>query len=179
MRGCSRSTVSSICHCKPPSLLLWHVYCCTTGMLSRYEYGCLGTRWRTKDEVERGKGQFICASTRCALTEELGTYEINFSYSEEGIKKQVLVKVRLCPKCVKKMNYRRTVLKEKICSTLQKGSGSKRKKEHGKEAQKNSKKKKTSKTDQDEEVKQKQDKATCDKDDESDAVAGFLDELFL
>ena len=154
--------------------------CGTAGMLSRYEYGCLGTRWRTKDEVERGKGQFICASTRCALTEELGTYEINFSYSEEGIKKQVLVKVRLCPKCVKKMNYRRTVLKEKICSTLQKGSGSsKRKKEHRREAQKSAKKKRTSGMDEDEEEKQKQDRVRTRQDDESDAVAGFLDELFL
>eukprot|EP00210_Caulerpa_lentillifera_P004946 g4720.t1 len=109
---------------------LFKEYCIVD--LSLYEYGCLGTRWRTKEEVLEGKGQFICAAKHCGKTEELQTFEVNFSYSEDGVKKQALVKVRLCPECMTKMNYRRTVLKERVEKALYKRTKRKRNKRSSK-----------------------------------------------
>jgi protein FRA10AC1 len=90
-------------------------------------------RWRTKDEVLSGKGQFTCASLSCSrrddvivnpepdedndsrnerasgkLREEgaergLQTFELNFGYVEEGIKKNALVKVRVCQRCARRL----------------------------------------------------------------------------
>ncbi len=73
-------------------------------------------RWRTKSEVLSGKGQFACASLHCSnggdgvvgVTNgdevgELRTFELNFGYAEEGVKKNALVKVRVCRKCAKKL----------------------------------------------------------------------------
>src|SRR5256885_476193 len=73
-------------------------------------------RWCTKDEVLSGKGQFTCASLSCSRGDqvsgegegdELGTFELNFGYVEEGIKKNALVKVRVCRKCSKKLKEAR------------------------------------------------------------------------
>ncbi|CAB5387946.1 unnamed protein product [Rhizophagus irregularis] len=49
------------------------------------EYYCL--RWRIEKEVISGKGQFVCASTRCSSTNELKSWEVNFAYMEDGEKK--------------------------------------------------------------------------------------------
>lgn len=126
------------------SLYVHHTNLCLWFVLFRYEYGCLGTRWRTENEVKDGKGQFTCASTQCNSKESLGTYEINFSYSEDGVKKQALVKVRLCPECTRKMNYKRTVLKEKVGAVLRKDTR-KRGKDHLKPKDRVAKKKKITK----------------------------------
>ena len=65
----------------------------------------IALRWRIEKEVITGKGQFICASTRCSNTNELKSWEVNFAYMEDGEKKNALVKIRLCPKCSDKLNY--------------------------------------------------------------------------
>lgn len=52
-----------------------------------------------------GKGQFICGEKSCNEKESLRTWEINFSYLEQGEKKNTLVKIRLCPSCSNKVNY--------------------------------------------------------------------------
>ena len=81
--------------------------------LSLYEQGKLAVRWQTEKEVVSGKGQFSCAEKRCGYgteTEEerqaLKTWEVNFGYIERGEKRNALVKLRLCPKCSEKLNYK-------------------------------------------------------------------------
>ena len=143
---------------------------------ARYEYGCLGTRWRTEAEVREGKGQFVCASTRCKERELLGTYEINFSYSEDGVKKQALVKVRLCPECFRKTNYKRTVLKERVDEALLKNSR-KRRKKNSKEESRELKKKRIPK--QSEEQSKDGCMPSSHQDNASDSSDGCLDDLFL
>eukprot|EP00878_Enallax_costatus_P007838 GHUV01008203.1.p1 GENE.GHUV01008203.1~~GHUV01008203.1.p1 ORF type:complete len:330 (+),score=111.93 GHUV01008203.1:203-1192(+) len=75
--------------------------------LSRYKETKVGMRWRTKAEVESGKGQFVCGAKGCNETFGLGSYEVNFSYVEAGQHKQALVKLRLCATCAAKLNYKR------------------------------------------------------------------------
>jgi len=55
--------------------------------------------------VVTGKGQFTCGSRKCEEHEKLRTWEVNFAYKEDDEKKNVLVKVRLCPDCSYKLNY--------------------------------------------------------------------------
>lgn len=43
--------------------------------------------------VSFGSGQFICAEKGCKLEEGLRTWEVNFAYSEAGVKKNTLVKI--------------------------------------------------------------------------------------
>ncbi|KAI8367621.1 folate-sensitive fragile site protein Fra10Ac1-domain-containing protein [Radiomyces spectabilis] len=74
--------------------------------LKYYKEGKIALRWRTEKEVVSGKGQFVCASTRCDATSMLNSWEVNFGYVEDGIKKNELVKVRLCPECSDKLNYK-------------------------------------------------------------------------
>ncbi|KAK6500918.1 hypothetical protein TWF506_003678 [Arthrobotrys conoides] len=99
--------------------------------LSRWREGQVALRWRTKQEVLQGLGQFTCASLTCsrhaaAPTEEsidefrlddtrvndkseggevggLETFEMNFGYVEKGVKKNALVKVCVCEKCARKL----------------------------------------------------------------------------
>ncbi|CAG8462818.1 15278_t:CDS:2 [Funneliformis mosseae] len=73
--------------------------------LKYYKEGRIALRWRIEKEVITGKGQFICASTKCSNTSELKSWEVNFAYMEDGEKKNALVKIRLCPKCSNKLNY--------------------------------------------------------------------------
>lgn len=56
-----------------------------------------------------GKGQFLCASTACDKDKDLKSWEVNFAYREDGEKKNELVKVRLCPECSDKLNYKTKV----------------------------------------------------------------------
>lgn len=73
--------------------------------LSRYKDNKVAMRWRTEAELRLGKGQFTCGSRKCEERDKLRTWEVNFAYSEEGLKKNALVKVRLCPDCSYKLNY--------------------------------------------------------------------------
>ncbi|CAB4415134.1 unnamed protein product [Rhizophagus irregularis] len=82
---------------------LFKEYCIAE--LKYYKEGRIALRWRIEKEVISGKGQFVCASTRCSSTNELKSWEVNFAYMEDGEKKNALVKIRLCPKCSDKLNY--------------------------------------------------------------------------
>lgn len=84
---------------------LFKEYCIAD--MSRYKESRIGMRWRTEKEVISGKGQFECANKKCARKEGLRSYEVNFAYTEAGESKQALVKLRVCPKCSFKLNYRK------------------------------------------------------------------------
>ncbi|GAX81921.1 hypothetical protein CEUSTIGMA_g9349.t1 [Chlamydomonas eustigma] len=84
---------------------LFKEYCIVD--LSRYKEHKLGLRWRIEKEVIAGKGQFICGAKRCEEKAGLCSYEVNFSYMEAGQQKQALVKLRVCPSCAFKLNYKR------------------------------------------------------------------------
>ncbi|KAL9540367.1 hypothetical protein PS6_010803 [Mucor atramentarius] len=87
--------------------------------LKYYKEGKIALRWRTEKEVVVGKGQFICASTRCDETKKLQSWEVNFGYMEDGEKKNELVKVRLCPECSDKLNFK---TKKRLAKTLKRKS---------------------------------------------------------
>ncbi|KAI9263688.1 folate-sensitive fragile site protein Fra10Ac1-domain-containing protein [Sporodiniella umbellata] len=74
--------------------------------LKYYKEGKIALRWRVEKEVMSGKGQFICGSTKCLSAQQLKSWEVNFGYVEDGEKKNELVKVRLCPACSDKLNYK-------------------------------------------------------------------------
>ena len=70
-----------------------------------------------------GAGETTCGNTRCPLHGEfpdgdddvrpaLTTLELPFSYAEHGQSKFALVKVVLCPKCCKKLMWKRNKEKE-------------------------------------------------------------------
>jgi protein FRA10AC1 len=80
-------------------------------------------RWRTKEEVLAGKGQFSCANLSCgnhestldedpddgtekeSKKEGLRGFELMFEYVEKNEKKNALVKVRVCDECAAKLQY--------------------------------------------------------------------------
>ncbi|KAL4064445.1 folate-sensitive fragile site protein Fra10Ac1-domain-containing protein [Scleroderma citrinum] len=83
--------------------------------LKHYKSGNFSLRWRTENEVLDGTGEKTCANMRCgyhrphfASTPPLTTLELPFAYEEQGAMKQALVKVVLCPKCVRKLMWKRT-----------------------------------------------------------------------
>ena len=90
---------------------LFKEYCLSN--LSRYKTGQIALRWRTREEVMVGKGQFTCGNLECLKTVELASYEVNFGYLEQGIKKNALVKLRLCQDCGYKLNYKKRHSKSK------------------------------------------------------------------
>lgn len=63
----------------------------------------IGLRWRTESEVVNGRGQFSCGSLACQEQRDLRSWELPFGYSESGIKKVALVKLRLCRTCSTKL----------------------------------------------------------------------------
>ncbi|GMT13997.1 hypothetical protein PFISCL1PPCAC_5294, partial [Pristionchus fissidentatus] len=73
--------------------------------LSRYKKNQVAMRWRTEAEVKTGKGQFSCGARKCDERERLTSWEVNFAYSEQGEKKNALVKVRLCETCSMMLNF--------------------------------------------------------------------------
>lgn len=73
--------------------------------LSRYKENKIGMRWRIEKEVRDGKGQFSCGEKHCQEVSGLRTWEMNFGYVEQGVKKNALVKLRLCSDCSYKVNY--------------------------------------------------------------------------
>ncbi|KAG0026613.1 hypothetical protein BGZ81_006213, partial [Podila clonocystis] len=75
--------------------------------LKYYREGRIAMRWRTENEVTRGKGQFTCGSLRCDETKGLQSWEVNFAYVEQGEKKNALVKVRLCERCSERLNFKK------------------------------------------------------------------------
>ncbi|KAI8636404.1 folate-sensitive fragile site protein Fra10Ac1-domain-containing protein [Parasitella parasitica] len=87
--------------------------------LKYHKEGRIALRWRTEKEVIIGKGQFVCASTRCDESKKLQSWEVNFGYMEDGEKKNELVKVRLCPECSDKLNFK---TKKRLAKTLKRKS---------------------------------------------------------
>ncbi|KAK4468175.1 hypothetical protein MN116_008337 [Schistosoma mekongi] len=84
---------------------LFKEYCLVD--LSRYKENKFGMRWRLEKEVISGKGQFTCGNVACpAGSERLRSWEVNFVYQERGERRNALVKIRLCPPCSEKLNYR-------------------------------------------------------------------------
>lgn len=81
--------------------------------LSRHEEGQIGLRWRIKEEVLAGRGQFSCGAKRCEAAAGLQTYEVPFQYHEQGEEKMELVKVRLCKDCSEKLLSYRKALKKR------------------------------------------------------------------
>ena len=73
--------------------------------LTYYTENKVAMRWRTEQEVVDGKGQFVCGEKHCTQTDGLKSWEVNFSYLEDERKKNALVKLRLCPRCSKKLNH--------------------------------------------------------------------------
>eukprot|EP00914_Ancora_sagittata_P032719 GHVO01066097.1.p1 GENE.GHVO01066097.1~~GHVO01066097.1.p1 ORF type:complete len:266 (-),score=48.10 GHVO01066097.1:44-820(-) len=76
--------------------------------LTKYKTGQIGLRWRTQKEVIHGKGQFVCGNLACEVRQQnaLKSYEVNFKYKEKGMRKNALVKLRLCGKCAAKLHYK-------------------------------------------------------------------------
>ncbi|PKA59539.1 hypothetical protein AXF42_Ash016563 [Apostasia shenzhenica] len=91
---------------------LFKEYCIAD--MSQYKKGKIGLRWRTENEVISGKGQFICGNKYCDEKDELGSYEVNFSYVEAGESKQALVKLVACKRCAEKLAYKRHKEKEQL-----------------------------------------------------------------
>jgi protein FRA10AC1 len=106
--------------------------------LSRYKENMVAMRWRVEKEVCEGKGQFVCGNKHCLRTEELTSWEVNFAYTEQEERKNALVKLRLCPKCSKKLNY------HKKCKRWGKGSKSSKRSKRDK-AKKHKKRRKSEK----------------------------------
>jgi len=98
--------------------------------LKHYKSGNIALRWRTEDEVLSGAGETTCGNTRCAYHEssldedersgsskgvvpppkpKLSTVELPFAYVEQGetTPREVLVKVVLCSRCLKKLTWKR------------------------------------------------------------------------
>lgn len=82
----------------------------------------IAMRWRTKEEVLAGKGQFSCANLSCGNREStldedpddvaergdgqgLRGFELMFEYVERDEKKSALVKVRVCDECTAKLRH--------------------------------------------------------------------------
>ncbi|XP_026489826.2 protein FRA10AC1 homolog isoform X2 [Vanessa tameamea] len=74
--------------------------------LSRYKENKVALRWRVEREVVLGKGQFQCGEKTCHNDRDLKSWEVNFAYLEDNEKKNALVKLRLCPECSNKLNYK-------------------------------------------------------------------------
>ncbi|CAG9133242.1 unnamed protein product [Plutella xylostella] len=74
--------------------------------LSRYKENKVALRWRVEKEVVLGKGQFLCGNKPCMNNDGLKSWEVNFAYLEDKEKKNALVKIRLCPECSEKLNYK-------------------------------------------------------------------------
>lgn len=53
----------------------------------------IALRWRVTTEVISGKGQFICGHKICTEKDNLKTWEVNFLYTENNVKKNALVKL--------------------------------------------------------------------------------------
>ncbi|KAF9453494.1 hypothetical protein P691DRAFT_719673 [Macrolepiota fuliginosa MF-IS2] len=97
--------------------------------LKHYKSGNFALRWRTESEVLSGAGESTCGNTRCKYhysstpslslsrkkkkEPQLTTLELPFAYIEHGEAKSALVKVVLCPRCVKKLMWKRMKDKER------------------------------------------------------------------
>lgn len=99
--------------------------------LKHFKTGAIALRWRSEEDVVEGVGQFTCANMRCqdhhcpttvttlegggvgpeTKAPKLTPYEVNFAYTEKEkgqvVQRNALVKVVLCRRCARKLNYKR------------------------------------------------------------------------
>lgn len=106
--------------------------------VSRYKENKIGLRWRTEQEVVKGKGQFMCGAKKCEESNNLRTWEVNFGYLEQGEKKNVLIKVRMCFECSYKLNYHHK--KKEVTKSKKKKSKKKRRRSSDSSDEESSKK---------------------------------------
>merc|ERR1719285_788104 len=111
--------------------------------LSRYKTGQFGIRWRHRQEVSIGKGEAICGGEKCNETESLQSFEVPFQYKELGERKKTLIKIRLCPDCTRKMNYKKIKETNREIKKLQKQERKLLKKLKKKEKKKKKKRKRS------------------------------------
>jgi len=164
--------------------------------LSRYKENKFGMRWRVEAEVVTGKGQFECANKKCDRRKKLRTWEVNFGYVEQNIKKNALIKCRLCLECSYKLNYHHK--KKEVTKKKKKSKKKKRKRDRSssdsdsdsdRERSRKRKKEEKAKLEDDEKEQMKLEKQEKDvwsaplkKEDEKtreDEFDNFLDDLFL
>jgi len=69
--------------------------------------------FNTSTSNKKCKGQFTCGNKHCDAKEGLKSFEVNFQYVEAGERKNALVKLRLCPECAYKLNYKKEKEKKK------------------------------------------------------------------
>ncbi|XP_072932688.1 protein FRA10AC1 homolog [Epargyreus clarus] len=105
--------------------------------LSRYKENKVALRWRVEREVVLGKGQFQCGDKRCNGDQNLKSWEVNFAYLEGREKKNALVKLRLCPECSDKLNYRSKKREVKRLKKSEKKKKKNKNKDHSEESDSN------------------------------------------
>ncbi|KAL6073099.1 FRA10A associated CGG repeat 1 [Balamuthia mandrillaris] len=110
---------------------LFKEYCIVD--LTRYREGKVGMRWRVEKEVMEGKGQFTCGNKSCNAASELNSFEVPFKYKEAGEVKSALVKVRVCPNCARKLNYKKIKEQEREERKRQKREKKRRKEDEDEE----------------------------------------------
>nr|CAD2171131.1 unnamed protein product [Meloidogyne enterolobii] len=99
---------------------LFKEYCVVD--LTKYKQNVYAMRWRTEKELFSGKGQFECGNKYCKSREQLSSWEVNFAYTEHGVKKNALVKS-------KKINKKeKALIKSKIKSEKEEEKEEKRRK---------------------------------------------------
>ena len=149
-------------------------------------------RWRVEAEVVAGKGQFVCGNKKCEERRKLRTWEVNFGYVEQGVKKNALIKCRLCFDCSYKLNYhhkKKEVTKKKKKSKKRKHKRDRSSSSSDSDSESKKRKKEKVKVEEEEKEKEKLEKQEKDvwtgpvqnedektRDDEFDS---FLDDLFL
>lgn len=147
---------------------LFKEYC--IGDLSRYKENKIALRWRTEVEVVSGKGQFTCGEKRCLSQDQLRSWEVNFAYVEQNQKRNALVKIRLCPECSHKLNYRhrkREIKKRKSENQLESENKKKSKAEVLSEETTTTEASNTEKTKEESEVSETSKSAACSTDEET------------
>jgi len=95
---------------------LFREYCIAD--LSLYKEGKIGMRWRTRKEVVAGRGQFICGAKGCDERRGLESFEVNLGYLEAGVRKNALVKLRVCPAHALQLNYKKDKEVLKVCYAI-------------------------------------------------------------
>jgi len=150
---------------------LFKEYCLAD--MSRYKEGKVGLRWRTQDEVMKGKGQFVCGNKKCDEVDDLKSYEVNFAYVEGGVRKQALVKLRLCSRCAYKLNYRKIQEMEKAEEAQRKKEkDEKRRQEKEKKKEKKMKKEKKKGKEKEKAKKTKDQNEGSDSEDIAEQIEG-------
>merc|ERR1712080_690544 len=164
---------------------------CVSWPVHRYKENQFGMRWRVEAEVVTGKGQFVCANKKCDTRKKLRTWEVNFGYVEHNVKKNALIKCRLCFECSYKLNYhhkKKEVTKKKSKKRKRKrdSSSSSDSESDEREKKKRRKDKELKKEIEEKEKLDKQEKdvwsAPLQKEEErskEDDFDEFLDDLFL